>query len=137
MSSASATGEQTLDKFLANNEFTPSNQHLATFMKQLFADEMEAEKARLSGSPEVQRLASLDVDKLTEESDSGPRYLGVPTPRQVTLPGRGQQTKPVSEALEIAFQPDELAHLSDIASRHEISVQSLIHEIVQSYLRFR
>src|SRR3954454_11623872 len=61
-----------LDKFLANNEFTPSNQHLATFMKQLFADEMEAEKARLSGSPEVQRLASLGVDTLTEENDSGP-----------------------------------------------------------------
>src|SRR5438128_3682077 len=106
-----------LDKFLANNEFTPSDQHLATFMKQLFADEMEAEKARLSGSPEVQRLASLDVDKLTEENDSGPRYLGVPTPRQVTLPGRGQQTKPAGESLEISFQPEELAHLSDIASR--------------------
>src|SRR5256885_346665 len=59
-----------LDKFLANNEFTPSNQHLATFMKQLFADEMEAEKARLTGSPEVQRLASLAVDKLPEEGDS-------------------------------------------------------------------
>src|SRR5438067_591321 len=117
-----------LDKFLANNEFTPSNQHLATFMKQLFADEMEAEKARLSGSPDLQRLATLDVDKLTEENDSGPRYLGVPTPRQVTLPGRGQQTKPVGGALEIVFQPDEMAHLSDIAAGHEISVQSLIHD---------
>ena len=130
-----------LDKFLANNEFTPSNQHLATFMKQLFADEMEAEKARLSGSPEVQRLAQLDVDKLTEDP-SGPRYLGIPTPRgQTTLPGRGQQLKPPDASgdslLEVPFESEELAQLSGIATRNEISVQALVHEIVQSYLRFR
>src|SRR5438128_790097 len=42
-----------LDKFLAGNEFTPSNQHLATFMKQLFADEMEEERrrVRVRGAP--------------------------------------------------------------------------------------
>ena len=121
-----------LDKFLANNEFTPSNQHLATFMKQVFADEMDAERARLSGSPEVQRLASLDVDKLTEETSSGPRYLGVPTPRQTTLPGRGQATN-----LEVQFAPEELAHLTDMASRNETTVPALVREIVQSFLRFR
>ena len=121
-----------LDKFLTNNEFTPSNQHLATFMKQVFADEMDAERARLSGSPEVQRLASLDVDKLTEENSSGPRYLGVPTPRQTTLPGRGQATN-----LEVQFAPEELAHLTDMASRNETTVPALVREIVQSFLRFR
>src|SRR5713226_6184148 len=121
-----------LDKFLANNEFTPSNQHLATFMKQVFADEMDAERARLSGSPEVQRLASLDVDKLTEEANSGPRYLGIPTPRQTTLPGRGQATN-----LEVQFAPEEIAHLNDIASRNETTLPALVREIVQSFLRFR
>src|SRR5947209_19610981 len=59
-----------LDKFLANNEFTPSNQHLATFMKQLFVDEIETERARLSGrgvslDAMGERMAHLDVDKLT------------------------------------------------------------------------
>ena len=121
-----------LDKFLVSNEFTPSNQHLATFMKQVFADEMEAERARLSGSPEVQRLASLDVDKLTEEPASGPRYLGIPTPRQTTLPGRGQPTN-----LEVPFAPEEMAHLTDMAARNETTVPALIREIVQSFLRFR
>ena len=120
-----------LDKFLANNEFTPSNQHLATFMKQVFADEMEAERARLSGSPEVQRLASLDVDKLTEEP-SGPRYLGIPTPRQTTLPGRGQ-----AAPIEVPFAPEEMAHLTDMAVRNETTVPALVREIVQTFLRFR
>jgi eukaryotic-like serine/threonine-protein kinase len=123
-----------LDKFLANNEFTPSNQHLATFMKQLFADEIEAEKARLSATPEAERLAQLDIDKLTEEP-SGPRYLGVPTPHQVTLPGRGQQPRP--GGLEVQFQPGELEQLSGIATRNETTVPALVREIVQSFLRFR
>jgi len=113
-----------LDKFLANNEFTPSNQHLATFMKQVFADEMEAERARLSGSPEVQRLASLDVDKLTEEQTS--------EPRQTTLPARGQPAH-----LDVQFAPEELAHLTDMASRNDTTVTALVREIVQSFLRFR
>ena len=45
-----------LDKFLANNEFTPSNQHLATFMKQLFADQMDAERARIALMKSLIRL---------------------------------------------------------------------------------
>ena len=142
-----------LDKFLANNEFTPSNQHLGNFMKQLFADEIEAERARLSGrgvGQEIQRLATLDVDKLTEESTSGPRYLGLPqatpAPREITVPGRSAQpgfelprSDPpgAGEAIEITLKPEELAQLSGIASRNRLSVPRLVHEIVQSWLRFR
>ena len=119
-----------LDKFLAGNEFTPSNQHLATFMKQLFADEMETERARVSGA-----LAAPRPPIEPEEEPSGPRYLGVPSPRQATQPGKGQQTR--SEGLEVAFPPEELAHLNDIAARHSISVPALVQQIVESYLRFR
>ncbi len=120
-----------LDEFLANNEFTPSNQHLATFMKQLFTDEMDAERARVSGPPEAQRLQQLDVDQLTEDV-SGPRDLGIPTPRQATLPGRGQLS-----TVAVAFPSGELMQLESIAERNEISVPALVHEIVQSFLRFR
>jgi serine/threonine-protein kinase len=135
-----------LDRFLANNEFTPSNQHLATFMKQLFADEIEAERARLSGrgvslDAMGERMANLDVDKLTEEATSGPRYLGIPTPQQTTLPGRGPRADAASPAedgtVSVPFQPGELAQLSGIAARHGIEVDALVREIVQSYLKFR
>jgi serine/threonine protein kinase len=101
-----------LDRFLAGNEFTPSNQHLATFMKQLFADEMEAERARVSG----------------------PREVPPAGPRQQTAPGKGQEMR--VDALEVPFPPDELAHLTELAARHQISVGALVREIVQGYLRF-
>ncbi len=135
-----------LDKFLANNEFTPSNQHLATFMKQLFADEIDAE---------------LDVDKL---NGSEPHYLGMPQSRlESTSSGRGTPWTPAegtaalataeaslrapsaeaapcapSEgAVEVHFPPDELAQLSGMASRHQLTVAALVRQIVQSHLRFR
>ena len=130
-----------LDRFLVGNEFAHSNRHLATFMRQLFADEMDAERARLSGS-EGQRLAKLAVDKLTAEEDpSGPRYLGIPTPREATLPGRGQAPKLPDATgdtlIEVPLQSEELEQLAGIASRNAISVQALVHELVQSFLRFR
>jgi len=126
-----------LDRFLAGNEFTPSNQHLATFMKQLFADEMETERARLSGpSGEFQRLAQLEGSEAPPpDSDSGPRYLGVPAPRQATQPGKGQQTR--VDALEVPFDPEDLAQLSSIAERHSMALPVLVQQIVQSYLRFK
>ena len=73
---------------------------------------------------------------------SGPRYLGIHTPRhQTTLPGRGQPVKPPDASgdslLEVPFDSEEIEQLSGIAARNEISLQALVHEIVQSYLRFR
>jgi hypothetical protein len=120
-----------LDRFLSSNEFSPSNQHLATFMKQLFADEMDAERARVTAPKEMQRPP---VEAEENGEPSGPRYLGVPGARQETLPGKGQKTR--ADALEVPFQPEELAHLSELAERHQLSVGALVREIVQGYLRF-
>ena len=147
-----------LDKFLANNEFTPSNQHLATFMKQLFVDEIETERQRLTGRGvsltmmgEPGRMADLDVDALTAEPGSGPRYLGLPPSRvDVTSPGRGSRTAELPHAdsepplptsaegpVPIVFNPDELSQLESLAARNRLSVATLVQQIVQGYLRFR
>jgi len=151
-----------LDKFLANNEFTPSNQHLATFMKQLFVDEIETERQRLTGRGvaltlmgEPGRLADLDVDALTEEPGSGPRYLGaVPESKpgqdraEPTSPGRALRTAELffeprppldgeSSTVPVLFQPEELSLLEGLAARNRLSVPSLVQQIVQGFLRFR
>src|SRR5258708_26361580 len=44
-----------LDKFLAGNQFTPSNQHLAPLMKQLFAYAMSCHTSLRSRPRSVQR----------------------------------------------------------------------------------
>ncbi len=40
--------QRDLDHLLGENDFRPSSMHLANFLKQLFSDELEAERARLT-----------------------------------------------------------------------------------------
>ena len=40
--------QRDLDHLLAESDFRPSSMHLANFLKQLFSDELEAERARLT-----------------------------------------------------------------------------------------
>ena len=40
--------QRDLDHLLGESEFRPSSMHLANFLKQLFSDELEAERARLT-----------------------------------------------------------------------------------------
>jgi serine/threonine-protein kinase len=108
-----------LDRFLSENEFTPSNIHVANFLKQVFADELEDEVRRLSmqGTP----LPSV-----------------VAEPEFSTSPGSvAGGTEGVRPLEELGLTPDDLVALEKIAARHQLSVPALVREIVSSYLRFR
>ena len=59
-----------LDRFLAGHEFNPSTLHLANFMRQLFADELESELARMH-----ERGRSLDDRHLDLALDLSPGTL--------------------------------------------------------------
>ena len=124
-----------LDRFLASNEFTPSNQHLATFMKQLFADEMEDEKKRLHNRGVAAQQPEVEV----------PVPPPLPKPDNITAPGRGTPVNallavPMEEMIEtlsVGFAAEEVARLNQMAERNGVSVQTLVQQIVQGYLRFR
>jgi len=45
--------QRDLDHLLAESDFRPSSMHLANFLKQLFSDELEAERARLTRASET------------------------------------------------------------------------------------
>jgi len=45
--------QRDLDHLLGESEFRPSSMHLANFLKQLFSDELEAERARLTRASET------------------------------------------------------------------------------------
>jgi serine/threonine-protein kinase len=45
--------QRELDRVLGESEFRPSSMHLANFVKQLFSDELEAERARLTRAAET------------------------------------------------------------------------------------
>jgi serine/threonine-protein kinase len=104
-----------LDRFLTANEFNPGNSHLATFIRQIFADELEEERRRLLGS-------GVQAQALGEEL-------------QITDPARGQR-RPQAANLTVPFSPEELTQLRALAGRLGLSPELLVQQMVQGQLRF-
>jgi serine/threonine-protein kinase len=112
-----------IDRFLSNNEFSPSNIHLANFLRQLFKDELEAERDRLLSSGAPLEPAEL-TDQEVEELVSG-------------APPRPQETPPPNGALPVVLAPTERQLLEQMAKRHQMPVADLVAEIVKGYLKFK
>ncbi len=116
-----------LDQFLSQYEFTPSNIHLSNFLKQLFNDELEEEKERLANF---------------RANDSGPAEVLQEEAEEII-----SSIEPISEAMEIGGGSDkpltislgsaEFEQLAGIARKHGLSVNSLVRDVLGSFLKFR
>jgi eukaryotic-like serine/threonine-protein kinase len=106
-----------IDRFLSENEFTPSNIHLANFLKQVFADELDEEIRRLSarGTP------------MATEGDAPEPEVALPGPVATGAAG----------GLSLDLPAEQLAALEALARKHQLEVPALVQEIVSGYLRFR
>jgi serine/threonine-protein kinase len=80
-----------LDRFLAGHEFNPSTIHVANFMRQLFADELEAELARMH-----ERGRPLDDRRLDLSLELGPATL---TALEADAASQGSDAARVVQAL--------------------------------------
>ena len=114
-----------LDQFLSQYEFTPSNIHLSNFLKQLFNDELEEEKSRLADSPRPTPEEVLDE---AEEIISSVEAISA----SADLP-----TGSHGATLQVPLGPKELEALNGIARRNNVSVSSLVRDIVGNWLKYR
>src|SRR4051794_25330395 len=129
-----------LDQFLSQYEFTPSNIHLSNFLKQLFNDELEEEKKRLgrsntpSGPPEVAQEEALDdgeqIISQIEEAQ-GDDFAGPQVAVPITANGKADQT------LSVQLSAKELEQLAGIARKHNISVGSLVRDVMAGWLKYK
>jgi serine/threonine protein kinase len=121
-----------IDRFLSENEFTPSNIHLANFLKQVFADELEEEIKRLSmqGTPlAVNPVDGLDEDEEDEDGEPQP----APRPGPVASGTAGA----VAGSFDLGFSKEELEALEMMAARNSLEVPALLRDIVAGYLKYR
>ncbi len=119
-----------LDQFLSQYEFTPSNIHLSNFLKQLFFDELEEEKARVAsrtagGTPPVEQ----------EEIISNLEPISVPAgklsePTAVARPS-------ADRVLNVAVETEEYQLLTDIAEKHGLTVGALVRDILKEWAKYR
>ncbi len=124
-----------LDQFLSQYEFTPSNIHLANFLKQLFSDELDEERKRLAArgsmlAPPPEPEEAMEIG----EEDLEPIPL---RPRaQRSSPG-GTSSRGSSRVLTVDLKAADYEALKALADRNDLAVGALVGEIVASYLKFK
>jgi serine/threonine protein kinase len=119
-----------IDQFLTRYEFTPSNIHLSNFLKQLFADELEQEKARLLDRGSSLDAADTELAPVTPEPLASVSSLKDP---HKTVQGT------VSGGRELSFMLDakSTARLGEIAAEQNLTVSALVRELVTDFLKYR
>ncbi len=133
-----------IDTFVASNDFTPSNIHLANFLKQIFSDEIEQEKDLLVRSVEVEvsgkQTASVMEADILELEDIGGRPVtveadGSPSRRAATNPQR--KSSHLTERLTVALTESELTSLQKSASSNRLEVEELVRELVRDHIKWQ
>ena len=121
-----------IDTYLAGCEFTPSNIHLANFMKQLFKDELAAEKERRLAEtpPAPERRVSTPVR-------AQPPPLPVMTSGVFDVPADVLEEEDASQGLRVPFSPEQLIKLKHLADSKSTTMETIVKEIVNTFLKFQ
>ena len=113
-----------IDKFLAGYEFTPSNIHLSNFIKQLFSDELEAEKRLLMNSlaprPEEQDEPVEELDDEVDELEPEDDFAGEEKPTPAIAPPDDQKTA-LLKSPDLNAQPTQILMREGESSGGEVS----------------
>jgi eukaryotic-like serine/threonine-protein kinase len=121
-----------IDTYLAGCEFTPSNIHLANFMKQLFKDEIAAEKERRA----AETPATPHRHAVTPVSH-------VPPPPPVLTSGVFDVSadvvaeEDVNQGLVVPFTAEQLEKLKRMAESKSTTIEIIVNDIVNTFLRFQ
>lgn len=123
-----------LDQFLSQYEFTPSNIHLSNFLKQLFNDELEEEKDRLTqfrlaggAGPEEVLQEEEDVVSVIEPI-SELEEMDAPAPKKSGGPER---------SVTLSLSGGDVDQLNAIAKRNGVTMNSLLRDVVAGFLKYR
>lgn len=128
-----------LDSFLAGHEFTPSSIHLSNFLKQLFKDDIKAEKDRRARTPPVPSSpvdvrVSSDIIELEDEASS-PRPPP-PPPSSGEYEVAMDLTEATGRGVLVSFSPKELDVLERLAERRGASPAELVHQVMGDFLKY-
>ncbi len=122
-----------LDQFLSQYEFTPSNIHLSNFLKQLFNDELEEEKERLQTFRQQNIVGPDEI--IAEEAEEIVSVLE--SISEFTEMEPAPKKNGADRALNLNLAGGDIDQLTTIARRHGISVNSLVRDVIGSFLKYR
>jgi serine/threonine-protein kinase len=129
-----------IDQFLSQYEFTPSNIHLSNFLKQLFNDELEEEKARIAAA----RTSTGPEEIVQQEGDDEeePEVISQVEPISTsgetgdpTTSGRAQSGS--DKVLSLQLGGLDYDALNKIAQRNGITVGALVRDVLGNWLKYK
>jgi serine/threonine protein kinase len=118
-----------LDQFLSQYEFTPSNIHLANFLKQLFNDELEEEKSRLGSL----RVPGAGADEVVGEDGEDI----ISAEEAISELSAAANTEGDAQAVTLKLDGADVERLQLIAQTHGRSLDALVREVLRDFLKFR
>ncbi|MGQ0507434.1 MAG: serine/threonine protein kinase [Myxococcaceae bacterium] len=126
-----------LDQFLTQYEFTPSNIHLSNFLKQLFSDELEQEKAMLaprSGAEEVlipqEGIGDEQISEAQAIPTSGTLSAVAAAPASAAAAGDGS-------LLGIPLGAADREALAKVAQRNGVTEDMLVRDVLMAWLKYK
>jgi eukaryotic-like serine/threonine-protein kinase len=128
-----------LDQFLSQYEFTPSNIHLANFMKQLFTDELDQERKRLLSGEMPLPAGQFELEP-AEESGLEPIPLRPRERRPDSLAHTSAGQRPRSNGVgkvAVDLPTGDYEALKALAERNQVPVSSILSDLVESFLKYR
>ncbi len=118
-----------VDQFLSSYEFTPSNIHLSNFLKQLFNDELEEERQRLTAFRSSMDTNPPEVEQEREEVISAENVISAESPI-VTQSSALRQ-------LSVSLGERDFERLSALSDRVGISMETIVRDVMTSFLKYR
>lgn len=118
-----------IDDFLAQNEFTPSNMHLANFLKQQFKDELADEQQR-------RRMDTPTGSKTPTNPPPPPSISAVTSHSTPSNQRLGRQLTPSTTELQLTVAGDTVERLERLASKRKLSREEVLRDIVEHYLKY-
>ena len=141
-------------QWLSKAEFSPSNAHMANFMKQMFGDEIAAERKLLASAAENQAQRTPTPGPPSQDPGSDRLQVGEAVGRAKTSAGSRKATgdgpalivvdEPPGSSpgaadlreLRFAITADEMERLRAAAERAGVSVEEIVGDILRSTLRY-
>ncbi len=126
--------QQDIDCFLSQYEFMPSNSHLASFLKQLFSDELEKEKKQLMACGSHSNYMREILDLLDDESSCAVQLIPL---RPKAERSDSSYTDNSEKVLTVCVEAAVYETIKVIAERNCIPIGTLLRDVLASYVKYK
>jgi serine/threonine-protein kinase len=134
-----------IQQWLHSAEFIPTSNHLANFMKQIFADEIDRERAQLAAAarergrktpPPMPESGTHDAQSVMVGEAVGKAKVGGNGAAELVVVDSATGNGEIERALTIPLTEEEHERLKNAADRNGVALDELVRDLVRSTIKY-